>query len=83
MGVPQQPVAQLGGDKAIVPADANDMFHISIAWTLARPANEAVNIGEESYQRLTGIKLFVGEVLIKIGNAVSTVHLREAATKRT
>jgi len=77
VGVQKQPGAPLDNQQAAVPPQPDDKFHISIAWTLVKPKCNSCVLDEEIHRKLGSIKLSFQDVLIKIGNAISNVHLRE------
>ncbi|KAK5092045.1 poly(U)-specific 3'-to-5' RNA exonuclease [Exophiala xenobiotica] len=77
VGVQKQPGAPLDNQEAAVPPQPDDKFHISIAWTLVKPKCNSCVLDEEIHRKLGSIKLSFQDVLIKIGNVISNVHLRE------
>lgn len=77
VGVKQQPPTQLEDREVVVTSKADDKVHISIAWTLAKPDSNICILGSELHQKLTSIKMCFEDVLIKVGNIVSTVRLQE------
>jgi len=79
VGVEKQHHTQLQDEEVIVTPDVDDKFHVSIAWTLAKPDGNTCILGEELHHKLTSIKLSFDDVCIKIGNIVSTIRLGERA----
>lgn len=77
VGVPKQPSAAPDQQEVILPPQSDDKFHISIAWTLVKPEHNTCILDEEIRQQLSAIRLSFQEVLIKIGNIISNVHLRD------
>lgn len=77
VGIRKQPSAALEQRKVIAPPQPDDKFHISIAWTLVKPERDICVLDEEIRWKLGSIKLSFQAVLIKIGNVISNVHLRE------
>lgn len=53
----------------------DDMFHVSIAWTLAKPDDCIINSRKDIQQRLAGIVLSFESIVVKIGNIISAVEL--------
>jgi len=77
VGVQKQCGARVEEENVTVSPEADEQFHISIAWTLVKPTSNACILDRELRQKLTDINIPVEDVLIKIGNIVSTVHLGE------
>lgn len=77
VGVQKQPSAPSNHQETINPTQAVDQFHISIAWTLAKPERSTCILDDELCEKLYGITLSFHDVLIKIGNILTNVHLRE------
>lgn len=58
-------------------ADLSSNFHISIGWSLAEPTEDMVRrLDQVADEELTGLKLEVDCIKIKIGNAVTAVPLK-------
>ncbi|KAL8822858.1 MAG: hypothetical protein Q9191_006414 [Dirinaria sp. TL-2023a] len=63
-------------------ADMSSNFHISIGWSLAKPTEDAVRrLDEVADEELSGIKLDVNCIKIKIGNAVTAVPLKSGSER--
>lgn len=81
VGVHKHSGVQLGDEGVINPVEADDMFHVSIGWTLVEPNNDTCKFDKDMYLKLMDISLPFEAVLVKIGNNVSTVALQGPTVK--
>ena len=66
------------GNEHEMTEDGFDSFHVSIAWMLNEPSEEAKK-GVKLYdlRALLQQQIFIAEVKVKIGNIVETIHLEK------
>jgi len=82
VGVHSQAEAHLVDAEVVRPPETEDRFHVSIAWSLVKPNSSTCVLDNDLHEKLTSLTLCFKEVLLKVGNMVSSIDLRESESQR-